>query len=1152
MAYRSHGAARRLARMALLASTTLVAAPLAAQAQVAGGPEMSEKSPQGSGAIAADLMVEHQPQVVISQPGTPTTARDPVDITGVGQMVIDQRNGFLGLCTGTLINPRTVIFAAHCVNENTPQSYGTGTGQLPIGFGFKANNLPGVREWYLAGANQYRTSIANAFYNVNQVIYNPESLALGPDNNFLQADVALASLDTPAEGIPTWTILLSQLPAPGTITTASGTGYHVIEAGYGRNGTGPTGDAGGIDYRRRVAENFIGILGSLDDTDGFLFGAAGGLPQNLYQLDFDDPRRGTAASSPYDFNIFKDQALPKEGITAGGDSGGPLILDQTFSSPTVIGVLSGGSRFFNAQPGSSYGTTSFYQPLYLFWDYIVANNPYRYASARAGDGSWTDPTHWVTTLDPAYQIIAGNQLMNGVPSVTGEGVTGTSGKFGQICYQPKGGGVDECYDIGTDTYYVNGQPVALSDAQPTPATGKSSALVSAGSLADAEGSDTMTSIHEAQAGEASAATAVPIPAATLANGLPGATNFVPNNVNPDVRAGINARYYDVTLSAAGTTTLSSAVTVDRFAINGAQSRLNVTSAGSLTSLMDVTQAAGLVNIDGTLTTPGDYFLFAGGLSGTGRLNSPFFTSALGMIAPGTAGTVGTLTIGGNAILSSGNVLMIDVGANGTSDRLAVVANGTSSGMASVGGRVIFTPVAGQTVRFGDTYTILTAQGGVTGTFATPAAFSPILRPEFVYSANAVQARIAAGLYANVVANTPVQRAYAQLLDQNRTANYTNLAGLYAPLDLQNVATIQSTLEALAPRTETLKRSLGTVALDNMSRFYRDRMGQMNLTDGLGGTLAMTAQPLRLAAMAAADMPLMPGAQGTASDSPQTMLREGALPETLSAYVAGGYINGSSRPMPTAIPVGGRNDFDGWYAAAGIESELSEGAAIGFGLSYTDVKGDAAAAQTAEGELFQGTLYGKIETPAGLFADAAVSAGAFRARTKRPIAIVGTSYTLRSRDDAFAFTSEVGVGKNFDVGAIKVGPRIAGRVSHLGFTPTVETGGPAALAYYGRDFNSAQGRAGLNLSSTGRFRPFASAYYVHDFKDTPAAFGANFVGGVGPNAIFALAGQDKNWAEVSGGVAYDADAFSISVGADLTVERKDVKNQAFRGAVSFRF
>src|SRR5690349_15884026 len=54
-------------------------------------------------------------------------------VNGVGQMVIDLQNGFIGLCTVSLINPRTVIFASHCVNENA-----AGTGfQNATGYGAK-------------------------------------------------------------------------------------------------------------------------------------------------------------------------------------------------------------------------------------------------------------------------------------------------------------------------------------------------------------------------------------------------------------------------------------------------------------------------------------------------------------------------------------------------------------------------------------------------------------------------------------------------------------------------------------------------------------------------------------------------------------------------------------------------------------------------------------------------------------------------------------------------------------------------------------------------------------------------------------------------------------------------------------------------------
>lgn len=1158
------GRAARHARTCLLATTALVALPGLAHAQDA----------RSTGA-------DDEPQIVVSPPNTSPGSVDATDVNGVGQMTIALPGGRgLGLCTGTLINPRTVIFAAHCVNENAagtaaqdPSQYGSQGGGIPIAFGFRANNLQAVRDWFLGttatgavNANQYKTNQANYLYNVNQVVYNPDSLKLGITRNFIQGDVALATLDTPANNIPTWTILLSALPAPASISDTTGTGYHVTLTGYGNTGTGLTGEVqGSIDYRRKVAENFIGLLGSFDDRDAFLFGSTSGLPQNLYQLDFDDPRRGTAAASPYDFNLFKDNALPREGTTGGGDSGGPLILDRTFSKQTVIGVLSGGSRFFGPQPFGAYGTESFYQPLYLFSDYIIANNPYRYATATAGDGMWTDTSHWVTALDPAYQVIVGGQLVNGVPTALGAGIAGDANKFGQVCFR------NDCFDVKTGIETVDGKPVDAVVAAPAVAVasgttgGKAVGLsvedVAQGGRADAS---TLGAAQDVAQGtgpagnplSATDAVAVALPPATLANGLPGATNFSPNNIDPDRATKRSARYYDVTLGAAGTTTLASAVTIDRFTMAGGAAKLNLTSAGSLTSLLDVTQLAGTVQADGTLTSRGDYLLLSGLLTGSGRINAPYLTSIGGMIAPGTMGTTGTLTVGGNAVLASANSLLIDLGPNGTSDRLAVAstrfaANGTTpiDGIVNLGGRVGFAPVAGYTIRYNDLFTIVTAQGGVTGAFNAATPLSAILTPTYTYSANAVQVRIAAGLYANVVANTPIQRAYATLLDRDRAGSYAGLSDVYGILDLQSAATIRTTLEGLAPRTEQLVRTLGTVATDNQARFFRDHLANMDVKNGLGGTLAVIGRPVQVASLATADLP---GRQATESDSGGTMLEQGKLPEDMSGFIAGGYLNGHGRPLPNAVPYAGRDDFDGYYIAAGVEKEVMPGAALGFAFSYTRVTGNTGiGGQTARGELFQGTLYAKAEAN-GLTVDTQTSAGVFDVRTRRGAVLPGASYTLSSRDRALAVSTEAGAAKLFAVGPLQVGPRIALRASYIDFTPTAETGGGPALRIDRPDANSVQARAGLMLSGGARFRPYASGYFVHEFLRSAGAFSANFAGGVGPGALFALAGNDRNWAEASGGVAFGTDRIEVSVGADTSIGRRDVENQSYRGSIKLRF
>lgn len=549
---------------------------------------------------------------------------------------------------------------------------------------------------------------------------------------------------------------------------------------------------------------------------------------------------------------------------------------------------------------------------------------------------------------------------------------------------------------------------------------------------------------------------------------------------------------------------------------------------------------GTLTVNGSLTRSAATVASGGTLGGNGTLSALTAQSG-GVVSPGSVGAIGTLTVNGALSLASGSQFVVDIGASGTSDR--IVANTAALG----GGTITLRPL-GRLPRFGDSYTVLTAANGVTGTFGTATSFSAILYPQLSYATNAVRATVAARTYASVVAGTPVQTAYARLLDSNRSS-YAALTGIYDALDLQSVATIQASLEAIAPRAETTRRAIGVTATDNMARFFRDRTSMMTPSSFEGGSIAMIGKPIEFAANAVA----MPGQQAVVADSPATMISEGALPENLAAYLAGGYLKGSGAAMPGTTPAGDRDPFDGFYIVGGIEARLSDTAALGFGLSYSSIEGERMLGQSAKGELIQGTLYGRHGASLGVSVDAQVSAGVYQSSTHRTGTFVGSSFDLRSRDNALALSGELGLNYWAGTEALRFGPRVALRASRIELTPTAETGTGPALLLDGGNVDSVQGRIGLQLDGNASgFRPFASAYLVRDFADQPGYFDAGFVGGNGTRAPFLVASQDRTWGELGGGFAYRTGNVTFSVAADTTVARSDVRNSSYRAGLKVAF
>lgn len=153
----------------------------------------------GSAIAALTIAATATPALAVV-PNETTTSTDIIDteneFPGVGVIVTNQPGTFgIGICTASLINPRTVLFAAHCVND-VPETTYDGE-QLRAVVSFNVNALPGIQSWFSTG----RTNTALSAFNVNRIFYDSRSLEDAAGGGFLEADIALASLDTPAAGI---------------------------------------------------------------------------------------------------------------------------------------------------------------------------------------------------------------------------------------------------------------------------------------------------------------------------------------------------------------------------------------------------------------------------------------------------------------------------------------------------------------------------------------------------------------------------------------------------------------------------------------------------------------------------------------------------------------------------------------------------------------------------------------------------------------------------------------------------------------------------------------------------------------------------------------------------------------------------------------
>ncbi len=500
----------------------------------------------------------------------------------------------------------------------------------------------------------------------------------------------------------------------------------------------------------------------------------------------------------------------------------------------------------------------------------------------------------------------------------------------------------------------------------------------------------------------------------------------------------------------------------------------LTIAGTAAYTGSTTVNDGTMTVTGSIVSSSDLTIAAAGtVRGTGTLPQ---TVVNGILAPGN-NAIGTLTVNNGLTFNAGSAYQVMATAAGAS------RTNVTGGAATLGGTVEALLQPGSYLPH-RSFTVLSATGGLTGTFSGATSSLPFLQPSLDYGTNDVTLTLTPGGFARG-AQTANQAAVGRILDASVPTASGDFASVIDAFSVLTAEQAPAAFEAISGQNYAGFATTGVQTAQLFMTNFAQQAGTGSRTSGTAGKIALA------------------DACDVACDVPDYRW---------SAW--GGALGGVGTVAGNATASGLNFGIGGF--AAGLDRRFDSGFVLGVTAGYTSA---TASMQTMPGRGTSNTaqvgLYGNWSTGA-LYVDALAGYARSENNMLRPIAIPGLAQrTATGQTRADQFFGQLESGYRFDLGgrlSSFVTPflRLQGSTAtQAGFT---ESGADSLdLTVAAQTTNSLRSVVGTQLGGAidlGWREKLGLVFrlgWSHEYADTARPVNASFAGA--PASPFTVAGAE---------------------------------------------